>query len=127
MKLLPVYKKISIESNDFCIPIKLADIIDFNIGFGFVDERSKYNEFLTEHIDSMLSDISKEKDIYKYEVKEKTAIKDLMKQEVYTKFIEHSAKKDCMINQNYSLYIEVTAKKIKGKYLISVRGIASWY
>ena len=120
VKLLPVYKKISIESNDFCIPIKLADIIDFNIGFGFVDERSKYNELLTEHIDTMLSDISKEKDIYKYEVKEKTAIKDLMKQEVYTKFIEHSAKKDCMINQNYSLYIEVTAKKIKGKYLISV-------
>ena len=120
IKLLPVYKKISIEDGDFCIPIKLSEIIDFGIGFGYVDEGSKYNDFLKDHIEGMLSTIRNEEDIYKYEVREKTEIKHLLNQEDYKDFIVLSSKKDCIINQNYSLYIEVTAKKIKGKYLISV-------
>ena len=119
IKLLPVYKKISIESGDFCIPIKLADIIDFGIGFGYVDEKSKYNDLLTEHIDTLLSEASNEEDIYKYEVREKTEINHLMKHEEYTKFIKLFAKEG-LIQQHYNLYIELTVKKTKDKFLVSV-------
>lgn len=120
IKLIPVYEKLSIEKNGYAIAVKLSDIIDADLGYGYIDEKSKENRDLKDHLDMLTEEIKLNDERYKFVVNEKTEIKDLLNQDSYEKFINNNAKKNVNINQNWNLYIEVSAKKIKDQYLVSI-------
>ena len=120
IKLLPVYKKKSVHENDFFVSIKLADIIDKDTGYGYVDNTHEINKQLTEHIEGMMQQIDLEDDFYRFVVNEKISINQLDSEDAIKFFVGKYAKKDVKINQNWNLYIEITVKKIKDRYLVSV-------
>lgn len=120
IKLIPVYRKISIHKSGYSMQVRLGDVIDKSMGFGYIDEKNEVNKSLTEYIDLLMSEIQLEEDFYRFVVNEKIKIDQLEKDDSIKSFVECYAKKDVKSNQNWNLYIELTAKKIKDRYLVSV-------
>lgn len=116
-KLLPVYKKISLSDGTFNLEVKAKDYIDFEIGFGEIDDDSEINKTLAEHINQLIDQCKQEPDFYRYEVKEKTGIKDLVDENTYLLFLKNNAKQQ-LINQHWELYINVSFKNVQDKYHI---------
>ncbi len=120
IKLVPVYRKVSIHKDNISLEVKLSDILDPNLGFGYVDEKSEINKALTSYIERIMSDIQQESDFYGSVVKEKTRIDQLANTNSIEEFVNTYGSKDVRVSQNWNLYVELTAKKIKDRYLISV-------
>lgn len=120
IKLVPVYKKISISEKHYSIQVSLKDILQDDRVYGYIDEKHEINKSLTAFLDQLMVEIQKEEDFYRFVVNEKTKINDLDGEEQLIQFINSYAKKDVKINQSWNIYIEMTAKKLKDKYLISV-------
>ena len=120
IKLVPVYKKISIASNDLSIKFRPAEILDDQGMFGALDERSPENEKLMERIDAKKEQLINDPDCYTYIVHEKTTIRDLQSEETFRSFLNTNGKKDVQVHQNWSIYINVKIKRIRDKYLVSV-------
>lgn len=120
IKLLPVYKKVSVHKDQFFLEIKLSDIIDQSTGYGYIDQNSDVNKKLTAYIERLMAEIQQEPDIYRFVVKERTKIDQLADEKSIENFVNAYAAKDVKVAQNWNLYIELTAKKIKDRYLISV-------
>ena len=120
IKLVPVYKKVSVNENDFCLTLKIADILDKEAGYGYVDEQHSINGELASHINGLMARISGEDDFYSYVVNEKVKINQMCSDESVKVFVDKYAKKDVVVNQNWNLYFEITIKKIKDRYLISI-------
>ena len=119
-KLVPVYKKISIASENLFVFFRPAEILDEQRTFGALDERSRENELLMAQINLRKEQLVQDPDCYIYIVNEKTTIRDLQSEESFQHFISRNGKKDVPVHQNWSIYINVKIKKIKEKYLISV-------
>jgi len=119
-KLVPVYKKISIASQNFSVFFKPCDLLDERGVFGELDERSRENELLMDQINFIKEQINDDLLRYTYIINEKTAIHDLQTEESYQSFLSCSGKRDVAVHQNWSIYISVKVKKIKDKYLISI-------
>ena len=120
IKLVPVYKKLSITDKNYTIKIKLQDILSDDESYGYIDERHEVNKALTEFMEQLMIDLQQEEDFYRFVVNEKTKVCDLYSPEQFSQFINGFTKKDVKINQNWDIFLELTAKKIKNKYLISV-------
>lgn len=119
-KLVPVYKKISIASENLSVFFRPAELLDEQGIFGTLDERSRENELLMDQINLQMEQLVQDPDCYIYIVNEKTTIRDLLSEESFRSFISRNGKKDVPVHQNWSLYINVNIKKIREKYLISV-------
>ncbi len=120
IKLVPVYKKVSIASPNMQISFSPSKIMDDSEIYGTLDERSSQNSQLMDQVNLLKEQINTDEDRYTYVVSEKTTIKDLASQEAYTAFINRCAKKDVSVQQNWSIYIDVTIRKIKDKFMVSV-------
>lgn len=120
IKLVPVYRKVSVHEKNYSIDIKLSDIIDPETGYGYIDATSMSNINFASYLESVMDSIQAEDDFYRFVVTEKTNIGQLEGEKAIEEFVDEYAKKDVTINQNWNLYIELSAKKVKNRYLISV-------
>ena len=120
IKLLPVYKKISIASPNLSVSFQPGKLLDERGVFGSLDNRSRENEFLMDQINTVKERINEDETRYTYIINERITIRDLQSEEAYQAFLARSGKRDVSVHQNWSIYINVTIKKIKDKYLVSV-------
>lgn len=120
IKLIPVYKKVSIASPNFYVAFKPGELLDEAGTFGFLDENSSENLLLMEQLNALKETLNEDANRYTYVVHEKTKVSDLYSEEAFQLFIARNSKRDVIVNQNWSIYINVTIKKIKAQYLISV-------
>ena len=77
IKLIPVYKKISIASSNLSLSFKPCELLDEHGVFGSIDEQSQENKHLMEKIFSNKEHINDDPYRYTYVVNEKTTIRDL--------------------------------------------------
>ena len=120
IKLVPVYKKISIASPNLSVLFRPSELLDECGVFGTLDERSHENELLMEQINLLKEQINEDPFRYTYVINEKTTIRDLQTQKAYQAFLSRNGKRDVSVHQNWSIYINVKIKRIKERYLISV-------
>ena len=120
IKLIPIYKKISIASPNFFVYFRPGKLLDESGTYGFLDERCNENQHLMEQLNSLIESLNEDEDRYTYIVHEKTNISDLYSDEVFKLFLARNGKRDVVVNQNWSIYISVTVKKIKNRFLVSV-------
>lgn len=120
IKLVPVYKKISIASQNLSVFFRPGELLDERGVFGSLDERSRENELLMDQINIKKEQINDDPFRYTYVINEKTTIRDLYNEESYQSFLARSGKRDVSVHQNWSIYISVKVKRIKERYLISV-------
>ena len=120
IKLIPVYKKIALNSSDYYIYFKPIDLMDESGSYGFLDEKDKENRFLNDQLNLLKEQINRDVLRYTYVIHEKTCIHDLETEDSYKKFLDRNAKKDVSINQSWSVYINVSIKRIKNRYLVSI-------
>lgn len=121
IKLTPVFKKVSIEDLGIKFTFRLKDIYDETLGYGYIDKSSVLNVNLNNSLEVSVNDIvSKDEEYYRYEVKEKTLVLDLIDDEKYKCFIANNSKKDVINCPNWSLYIDVSVKKVKDRFFVSV-------
>ena len=120
IKLIPVYKKISIASPNLSVFFRPGELLDEGGVFGAIDERSRENQLLMDQIDLKKEQINSDLFHYTYVINEKTTIRDLQTEESYQSFLARSGKRDVSVHQNWSIYISVKIKRIKERYLISV-------
>lgn len=125
IKLIPVYKKASLQTNEVLLDVKLTDYIDMNDGFGFIEKDSEINSILTKHIEALEQECMGDSDYYLYELKEKISILDLESKEKYDDFINKYSKKDATINQHWDLYFDASFKVLKGQCSVSITLINS--
>ena len=120
IKLIPVFKKMSLNDANMSIEIVLDKVYDDELGYGYIDKDSKENNELSIELETLTRQIMEDAEYYNYEVREKTQISDLIDEQSYNDFITRNAKKDVRNSQNWDFYIDATIKKIKDQFLISV-------
>lgn len=118
--LVPVYKKVRVHINDDYYEIGLKDIMDFEIGYGFVDDDHKINLDLNVILDSLQEKILSDEEYYKFKITEEVGVKDLLNEETWAAFLNNNAKKQAGVFQKWQLVINVNVRRIKGKYLVAV-------
>ena len=119
-KLIPVYKKKSIGSSNFYVYFRPADILDERGTYGAIDERSRENELLMDHINILKEQLIEDENLYVYVINERTTIQDVLSLEAYQGFLSRNGKRDVSVHQNWSIYVNVNIKKIKERFLVSV-------
>lgn len=120
MKLVPVYKKISIASPGLSVFFRPGELLDERGVFGSLDERSRENQLLMEQINARKEQINEDETRYTYVINERITIQDLQSEEAYQAFLTRSGNRNVSIHQNWSIYIDVTVKKLKDRFLVSV-------
>lgn len=120
IKLVPVYKKISIASPNLSVYFRPFDLVDEEGVFGALDELSRENALLMEQINLIKEQINEDGSHYTYIVNEKTTIQNLRTEKSFQTFLINNAKRDVSVHQNWSIYINVKIRKIKDRYLVSV-------
>lgn len=88
MKLIPVYKKISIGDRGYTVHFAPAKLMDDSGVYGILDERSVENGQLMDYINCLKETVNEDDDRYTYVINEKTNIRDLATEEGYRKFLE---------------------------------------
>lgn len=98
IKLIPAYKKVSLEKLGIVLKLKVSEVFDFGLGYGIIDEASEENKCLDEALQNAIqSIIDNDEEFYRYEVKEQTSIVDLTDEDTYRTFIKNNAKTDVSI------------------------------
>lgn len=118
--LVPVYKKVRVHNNDDYYEIALNDIMDFEIGYGIVDDDHKINLDFNLILDSFQDAILNDEEYYKFKIMEEVGIKDLLNDENWANFLNTKANKQVRLLQKWQLVININVKRIKDKYLVSV-------
>ncbi len=116
--LTPVFQKVRIHAEEFCLSIKLSECFVGDSEYGYIDENSPINKVFAEYVESLAEPHNE--NLYKYIVREKTTIKDLADKNTYRAFLLNNAKKDVRLQQNWNLYLDMTLRKFQEKTLISV-------
>lgn len=70
-KLVPIYKKVNIHSENSFAYFKLNDLIDPSTGYGFANEKHTENQTLGQFIDDLQDHITQDPDCYTHEIFEK--------------------------------------------------------
>lgn len=120
MSLVPVYKKVKIHQNQYCIAFKLNDILDLQTQYGYVDKNHKQNDCLKQYLEELQEQVLEDEYFYKYPVFEELSIKELENAGTLKRHIEKSAKKDMAIRQQWDVYIYIKIRRIVDKYLVSI-------
>lgn len=67
VKLIPVYKKISIASPNFFVQFKPGQLLDETGAYGFLDERSGENVQLMDQLNTLKESLNEDEDRYTYD------------------------------------------------------------
>ena len=111
IKLVPVYKKISIASPNLSVFFRPGELLDERGIFGALDEQSRENELLMDQMNVKKEQLNDDPSRYTYVISERTMIQDLQTEESYRAFLARSGKRDVSVHQNWSLYIDVPSEQ----------------
>jgi len=121
VKLVPVYKKISLSSVDAQIAFKLKDILGDSGECGFVGETHPLNMQIKDYLQELQSNINADPETMLRVVTEPVKIADLYNENTFTNFLrQYANSKVEQQNQNWQLYFDIQVKKIETKYLVSI-------
>ncbi len=120
IKLIPVFKKVSLQDTKVSVEFKISEIFDEKLGFGFIDKLSVQNNNIVVALQGIVDEIMEDAEYYSFDVREKTKVVDLVDEETFKSFLIRNAKKDVRNSQNWNVYIDASIKKVKQQYLISV-------
>lgn len=120
-KLVPVYKKVSLDKDHFSLGLKLKDIMLQNGECGFVDEAHYFNDSFREYVKKLEDYIKEDKEWMSSVIREHTGFLDLLDDSSYDHFLSRG-KSSKMISQgqNWRLYFDINVTKRSGKYYISI-------
>lgn len=120
-KLVPVYKKVSLNNNNFSIGLRLIDVLMEDGECGFVDETHCFNDSFREYIEKLEDTIREDKDWMSSVIREHTGYLDLLDLSSYEKFLRSSkSSRTKSQGQNWRLYFDINIAKRSGKYYISI-------
>ncbi|MBQ7568943.1 hypothetical protein IJT17_09080, partial [bacterium] len=120
IKLIPVYKKLSLASPNFYFYFRPAALLDERGMFGRLDEHSRENALLLDQLHDIIEAINEDEYRYTIEINEQTTVYDLQSEEAYRSFLKSKGKSDVVIRLRWSIYLDVNIKRIKDRFLISV-------
>lgn len=120
LKLVPVYKKLSIASPNLSVFFRPKELLDEAELYGYLDENSQENTVLMEQFYAIAAQINDDETRYTYVVNEKATIRDLQTEETFRDFLNRNAKRDVAVHQSWHIYVNVAIKRVKDRFLVSV-------
>lgn len=119
-KLVPVYKKISIDCEAAKVVFRPIDLLDDEKECGFISETHALNTGLYDYLQEMQRKVNSDSEVMKKVITEPTTVAHLISGESYNKFVEeYSNKKVEQQHLNWKLYLDIQIKRIGKKYLLS--------
>ena len=119
IRLVPVYKKISLGEN-VQVSFMLKDIIDESGECGIVDESHRINGELESYLQGVQANIKNDEEAMTQVITEPTRVEHLLSDVSYSIFLENYASKRVQQqNQNWKIYFDVQVKRIGANYLVS--------
>lgn len=120
IKLVPVYKKVSLYDENNYIKVSVKDIYDYKIGESDTNRLGEQNSHISDWMEDLQEHIVDNPYYYSAVIHEETTVRDLLSESSYKNFLVSNRKKDVLVNQNWQIKIDVDVKKIQDKYLISI-------
>ena len=119
-KLVPVYKKISLNIPGSQTTFKVKELLDEKEEFGFAGEKHKINSQLETYLQELQDIVTNDSEAMKRVITEPTIVGHLIDDTSFMMFLEHNANKKVeQQNQNWHVYFDVQLKKIGTQYLVS--------
>lgn len=119
-RLIPVYKKISIDSENFQIVFRPAELLNETEECGFADETHVLNSKVEQYLQELQDKVNADKETMVRVVTEPTKVEHLLTAETYNNFLQKYADKRVeQQHQNWKIYFDIQIKKIGDNYLIS--------
>lgn len=120
IKLVPIYKKVSLNPENVEIAFKVSDILKEHGDYGFIDERHIKNTEIEQYLQELQQNINDDSEAMTRVISEPTEVKHLISDDAYSNFIKTNAnQKVQMQNQNWKIYFDIQIKKISGQFLVS--------
>lgn len=120
VKLVPVYKKVSIDSEKAKIEFKPADLLNDSRECGFAGENHQLNGLVEAYLQDIQANLNLDEEAMTKIVTEPTKVEHLLSESAYKDFLDKYANKKVeQQNQNWHLYFDIQVKKIGQNYLIS--------
>lgn len=119
IRLVPVYKKISLGENAQ-VSFRLKDIIDESGECGFIDESHSINEEIERYFQEVQKNIYNDEEAMTQVITEPIRVGHLLSDGDYSSFLKtYANKKVQQQNQNWKVYFDIQVKKIGTNYLVS--------
>ena len=119
IKLVPVYKKISLGENAQ-VSFRLKDIIDESGECGFIGESHSINGEVESYLQGVQVNINNDEEAMTQVITEPIRVEHLLSDGDYSSFLKtYANKKVQQQNQNWKVYFDIQVKKIGTNYLVS--------
>lgn len=119
IKLIPVYKKISLTENAQVF-FKLKDVLDESGECGFICENHSINGELDSYLQGVQVNINNDEEAMSQVITEPTKVEHLLSSASYNSFLQNYANRRVQQkNQNWKIYFDIQVKKTGIKYLVS--------
>lgn len=120
LKLVPVYKKVSLSSVGAQISFRLKDILDDTGECGFIGETHTLNSQLKDFLQELQSSVNADPETMLRVVTEPTKVSDLYDERNFATFLRQNANSKVeQQNQNWQIYFDIQVKKIGTNFLVS--------
>ncbi len=121
LKLIPVYKKVSLSSLSAQISFWLKDILDDSGECGFVGETHTLNSQLKDFLQDLQAGVNADPETMLRVVTESTKVSDLYDERTFASFLRQNVNSKVeQQNQNWQIYFDIQVKKIGTDYLVSI-------
>lgn len=121
IRLLQIYKKVSMEEHHLGISVRLKDIYDSDAEVAAIDDLALENQELYNSIQGIIKDsVLTDPDYYDYDIRSKLTLRDLETEENWRAFLARE-KKDARILPNWNAAIVLEAKKRSDILAISIK------
>lgn len=119
-KLVPVYKKISIETEASQISFRPYELLDDVKECGFINETHKINTQIGDYLQVLQDKVNTDEEAMTKVITEPIKVEHLVSEKKYKEFLlRYANKKVEQQNQNWRIYFDIQIKKIEENYLIS--------
>lgn len=120
VKLIPVYKKISINANSAQICFKPGELLNETGDFGFAGEKDYINSQINTYLQELQDTINADKEAMRKVITEPIKVNNLLSSETYRGFLQkYSNSKVEQQRLNWKIYFDIQIRKIGQQYLVS--------
>lgn len=120
IKLVPVYKKISIDPKKARIVFKPSKLLNDSKDFGFAGEIHEVNSTIEKYLQDLQEMVNSDENAMTKIITEETKVEHLLSQEKYRDFLNRYA--NIKVEQqrlNWRIYFDIQVRRIGNQYLIS--------
>lgn len=119
-KLVPIYKKVSIESAASQITFKPCELLNDSKEYGLVDENHSINSQVGMYLQSLQDRVNEDEEAMTKVIGELTRVEHLLSAETYKEYLhKYANKKVAQQHQNWKVYFDIQVKKIGSSYFVS--------